>query len=40
MGLWIEVTRNNLKETAKEGSEAVGLDFIPLGNSDFNSRGR
>jgi hypothetical protein len=40
VGLWIELTRKNLKETAMEGSEAVGLDFIPLGNNDFNSRGR
>jgi hypothetical protein len=32
MGLWIEVTPNNLKETAMDGSKAVGLGFIPLRN--------
>jgi hypothetical protein len=28
----MEVTRNNLKEIATDGSKAVGLGFIPFGN--------
>ena len=32
MRLWVEVTRNNVEETATDGSKAVGLDFIPLRN--------
>jgi hypothetical protein len=30
----------NLKETAMEGSEAVGLEFIPPGNNHFNNRAK
>jgi len=30
--LWVKVTRNNLAEPAADGSKAVGLDSIPLGN--------
>jgi hypothetical protein len=39
VGLRIELTRNNLKEAAMEGSEAAGLDPIPLRNRGFSSRG-
>jgi hypothetical protein len=37
MRLWVEVTRNNLEETAADGSKAVGLDFIPLGNKGLTA---
>src|ERR1700737_137652 len=32
---FVEVTRRKLKETAVQGSRAVGLEIIPVGNDHF-----